>query len=578
MIEYCFRLFNLIGYFLIELDKPTTTRLNKQSIFPTNLAMKKNILAIAFLFFALTAFSQSTDPQTVSPTLTHATVFLNRAELTATAKATIPSGEQRLIIDNIPLNIDQNSIQIKGSGDAVITGVRFVQNYLQNAPRPKNILQLDDSLRTVQDDIASAQLAQTVLEEEKLLILANKQVSGTATGVKVADLKEMANFYRERLTDIGTKLIKVQERLKDLQQRQNNLQNQLSSWQNSRNRPTGGIEVSLKTTSRTTLNLELSYVVNGAGWRPVYDLRVKETNAPVTLAYKAEVFQNTGQNWDNVKLTLSTSNPALGGMMPVLGVQYLDFFNPSPAALNEVVKVGYGRAKSMAAPAEGASMAFEAPMQDIQTTADYTQIAVNDLSVSFDIALPYDIPSGGQPQLVDIARHEVPASYRHFAIPKLDTDAFLVAQLVDWEKYNLLNGKANVYFQGTYVGETQLLTQNTNDTLNVSLGRDKKMVVKRERLNEFSSKRFIGSNTRETVTYRITVRNNKPDAVKLTLEDQVPLSQNSDIEVSVEETTGAKYNSETGKLTWEVNLKPNENRTFDIRFEVKYPKGKAVIF
>ncbi|GHB60086.1 DUF4139 domain-containing protein [Persicitalea jodogahamensis] len=540
--------------------------------------MKKTIVFVALTFFVLTAYSQSTDPQTTSPTLTHATVFLNRAELTATAKATIPSGEQRLIIDNIPLSIDRNSIQVKGSGDAVITGVRFVQNYLQNAPRPKNILQLDDSLRTVQDDIAAAQLSLSVLEEERMLIITNRQLTGTATGVKVADLKEMANFYRERLTDIGAKSIKVKERLKDLQQRENNFKNQLSNWQNSRNRPTGGIEVSLKATTRTALNLELSYVVNGAGWRPIYDLRVKETNAPVALAYKAEVFQNTGQNWDNVKLTLSTSNPALGGMMPTLGVQYVDF--PKLVRMQSKGRVNFSSevVKKEAIPAETAPMALGAPMADVQTTADYTQITANDLSVSFDIALPYDIPSGGQPQLVDVARHEVPANYRHFAIPKLDTDAFLVAQLVDWEKYNLLNGKANVYFQGTYVGETQLITQNTNDTLNVSLGRDKKVVVKRERLNEFSSKRFIGSNIRETVTYRITVRNTKSDAARLTLEDQVPVSQNSDIEVSVEETSGAKYNSETGKLTWDVNLKPNESRTFDIRFEVKYPKGQAVVF
>ncbi len=217
-------------------------------------------------------------------------------------------------------------------------------------------------------------------------------------------------------------------------------------------------------------------------------------------------------------------------------------------------------------------------MADVQSTADFTEIEVNDLSVSFDIALPYDIPTGGQPQLVDIARHEVPASYRHFAIPKLDTDAFLVAQLSGWEKYNLLNGTANVYFQGTYVGETQLTTQNTNDTLTLSLGRDKKVIVKRERLNEFSSKRFIGSNIRELVTYRITVRNTKPEAIRLTLEDQVPVSQNSDIEVNVEEVSGAKRDQETGKLSWQVDLKPNETRTFDIRFEIKYPKGKTVVF
>ncbi len=524
------------------------------------------------------AISQNPSSSNVTPTLTHATVFLNRAELTATAKTTIQPGDQRVLIENIPLTIDPNSIQVKGTGNAVITGVRFVRDYLRNAPRPANILRLDDTLRTVQDDIAAAELSRSVLEEEKVLILANKQVSGSTTGVKVAELKELANFYRERLTDIGTKLIKIKDQLTALKLQETNLKNQLSVWQNQRNQPTGSIEVSVTASARTPLNLELSYVVNGAGWRPVYDLRVKDTQTPVNLSYKARVFQNTGQNWENVRLTLSTSNPALGGNKPELRTQYVDFPQPivRREANNQEMVVMSKSAKI--AVSGGAAEAMAAPMADVQSTADFTQIEVNDLSVSFDIALPYDIPTGGQPQLVDIARHEVPATYRHFAIPKLDADAFLVAQLSGWEKYNLLNGSANVYFQGTYVGETQLTTQNTNDTLTLSLGRDKKVIVKRERLNEFSSKRFIGSNIRELVTYRITVRNTKPEAVRLTLEDQVPVSQNSDIEVNVEEVSGAKRDQETGKLSWQVDLKPNESRTFDIRFEIKYPKGKTVVF
>lgn len=541
--------------------------------------MRKIFLFFIFASGALSpAISQNSSPQSTTPTLTHATVFLNRAELTATAKTTIQPGDQRVLIENIPLTIDPNSIQVKGTGNAVITGVRFVRDYLRNAPRPANILRLDDTLRTVQDDIAAAELSRSVLEEEKVLILANKQVSGSTTGVKVTELKELANFYRERLTDIGTKLIKIKEQLTALKLQETNLKNQLSVWQSQRNQPTGGIEVSVAATTRTPLNLELSYVVNGAGWRPVYDLRVKDTQSPVNLTYKAKVFQNTGQNWDNIKLTLSTSNPALGGNKPELTTQYVDF--PQPVVMRETNAQDLIMTRSAKLSVKGGAVeAAAAPMAyEVQSTADFTQIEVNDLSVSFDIALPYDIPTGGQPQLVDIARHEVPATYRHFAIPKLDTDAFLVAQLNGWEKYNLLNGTANVYFQGTYVGETQLTTQNTNDTLTLSLGRDKKVIVKRERLNEVSSKRFIGNNIRETVTYRITVRNTKPEAVRLTLEDQVPLSQNSDIEVNVEEASGAKRNLETGKLTWEVDLKPSESRTFDIRFEIKYPKGKTVVF
>jgi uncharacterized protein (TIGR02231 family) len=540
----------------------------------------RNILLLFTCAIAVlpAAFAQNTTSPSLTPTLTHATVFLNRAELSATAKTTIQAGEQRVLIENIPLTIDPNSIQVKGTGNAIITGVRFVRDYLRNAPRPANILRLDDTLRTVQDDIAAAELSRSVLEEEKVLILANKQVSGSTTGVKVTELKELANFYRERLTDIGAKLIKIKEQLTALKLQEQNLKNQLSVWQNQRNQPTGGIEVSVTASARAPLNLELSYVVNGAGWRPVYDLRVKDTQSAVNLSYKAKVFQNTGQNWDNIKLTLSTSNPTLGGNKPELTTQYADF--PQPIVRRETNNQDLILSRSAKLSVKGGTVeAATAPMMyEVQSTADFTQIEVNDLSVSFDIALPYDIPTGGQPQLVDIARHEVPATYRHFAIPKLDPDAFLVAQLNGWEKYNLLNGTANVYFQGTYVGETQLTTQNTDDTLTLSLGRDKKVVVKRERLNEYSSKRFIGSNIRETVTYRITVRNTKPEAVRLTLEDQVPVSQNSDIEINVEEVSGAKRDQETGKLTWEVNLKTNENRTFDVRFEIKYPKGKTVVF
>ncbi len=213
----------------------------------------RNIL----LFFALAcgvlppAISQNSSSPNVTPTLTHATVFLNRAELTATAKTTIQPGDQRISIENIPLTIDPNSIQVKGTGNAVITGVRFVRDYLRNAPRPANIIRLDDTLRTVQDDIAAAELSYSVLEEEKKLILVNKQVSGSTTGVKVAELKELANFYRERLTDIGTKLIKIKDQLTALKLQETNLKNQLSVWQNQRNQPTGGIEVSVSASART---------------------------------------------------------------------------------------------------------------------------------------------------------------------------------------------------------------------------------------------------------------------------------------------------------------------------------------
>ena len=536
--------------------------------------MKKLLFSLLYCFgFHFAVLGQSGTEQLVQPTLTHATVFQNRAELTSTVRVTVQPTTQLLIVEDIPLGIDPGSIQVKGTGDAVITGVRFDRNYLKNAPRPTAILKLDDSLRNVQNELAELELAASVLQEEKALILANKQMNTANVGLKVTELKDMANFYRDRLTEIGSKLMKIKARQEEVKAREGRLKNQLADWQNRRQQPSGVIQLALAVSGRTTLSLELSYVVMGAGWIPFYDLRVKDTKSPVTMAYKARVYQNTGQNWENIKLSLSTANPSQNGAKPELTTQYVSFKEPvarqmrAPAMMSKSLAV-----EPMVA---GAPPALEA---DIQTSADYTQISSNDLVVTFDIALPYSIVSGGEAQLVDISQYEVPATYRLFAVPKLDPDAFLVAELSGWEKYNLLNGSANVYFQGTYLGETQLITQNVRDTLVVSLGRDKRVIVKKERLNEYSSQRMLGNTIRETVSYRITVRNTRAESIQLLVEDQVPVSQNSDIELTIQEDSNARYTAENGMLRWESTLKPSETRTFDVRFELKYPKGKTLIY
>ncbi|TDB68257.1 DUF4139 domain-containing protein [Arundinibacter roseus] len=539
--------------------------------------MKKilSFIAISLSTFSL-AFAQTPNEQIISTTLTHATVFLNRAQLTATAKATLQAGEQRVILDNIPLSIDPGSIEVRGTGGAIIKGVRFERDYLQRAQRPAGIIRMEDSLKIVQNQLAVNLITLTALDEERALIVANKQAGGTAAGVKVADLKALADFYRERLADIGTRQLQIKDTINRLKERENNIKNQLADWQNRRNQPTGQILVNLSATARTSLQLEVSYVVADAGWMPVYDVRVKDTQSPVSLAYKANVYQNTGQNWEAIKLTLSTSNPSLNGTKPELGTQFVQF--EQPVVMRKERMRTAAPTAAMNSSEQSIKMDMSVPEVELITSASFTQMNTNDLSVSFEIALPYTIPSNGSGQVVDIAQHEVAATYRHFAIPKLDPDAFLIGTITDWEKYNLLNGQANVYFQGTYVGETQLLTQNTADTLNLSLGRDKKIIIKRERMKDFTATRILGNQVRETVAYRVTIRNTKNEAATITLEDQIPVSTNSDIEVKLEESTGATYTSETGRLTWKLSLKANESRTVEFRYEIKYPKGRIITY
>jgi uncharacterized protein (TIGR02231 family) len=186
------------------------------------------------------------------------------------------------------------------------------------------------------------------------------------------------------------------------------------------------------------------------------------------------------------------------------------------------------------------------------------------------------VVSASKPTLVDIRSHELKADYIYSVAPKLDRDAFLMARATGWEEFSLLPGDANIFFEGTFVGKSYIDPNSIKDTLAISLGRDKRIVVKREKLKDFSSKKLIGTNQRASYAYEISIRNTKAEAIKIIIEDQIPVSQNNQIEVTVSDTGLAKYNANTGKLTWEMNLQPNETKKVVYKFEVKYPKDKII--
>jgi uncharacterized protein (TIGR02231 family) len=213
---------------------------------------------------------------------------------------------------------------------------------------------------------------------------------------------------------------------------------------------------------------------------------------------------------------------------------------------------------------------------EASNVASYTQVTETTLAAEFDIAIPYSIPSDGIGQLVDVQNHELPASYKHFAVPKMDNDAFLVAQVTGWEDLNMLSGNANIYFEGTYVGEAFLDMKNTKDTLDLSLGRDNKIVIERKKLKDFSKKNVVGTTKKEEFVYEITVRNTKKDPIEISVEDQVPVSQDAQIEVEVTDTGGAEYDKTTGKLVWKMNLNSAEAKKVTFKYSVKYPKNKIV--
>jgi uncharacterized protein (TIGR02231 family) len=531
--------------------------------------MNKHILVLALSIVAIVTHAQT--EKALESKITDVTVFLNRAQVTRAAKTRIEAGKTTLILGGLTSNLDPQSIQVTGRGSFVLLGTSHQQNFLNELNQPKAIKALKDSLAFFQKEIGSINVQKEILNKEEQMMLSNQKIGGANQNLTAAELKAMADFYRTRLNEIAVLRTKYDEKISKLNDRQQKLQLQLNSQNELFNRNTSEIVISVSAETITAVELEVSYVVANANWFPVYDLRAVNTKQPIQLNYKANVQQSTGEDWRNVHLKLSTTNPSLGGLKPELNPWYLNFYQPqTPIGRALMGRVAGIQISSTPA----AEMKYEA--EDSETIDNYTTTIQTSLATEFDISLPYSVASSSKPTLVDIRKYDVKADYLYASAPKLDNDAFLLAKVTGWEEYNLLPGEANIFFEGTFVGKSYIDPTSVKDTLSVSLGRDKRIVVKREKLKDLTSRNFIGSTKKETYAYEVTVRNTKSESIKIVLEDQIPVSQNTQIEVNMLENVGAKFNKDSGKLSWEMELKPNETRKLTYKFEVKYPKDKQV--
>jgi uncharacterized protein (TIGR02231 family) len=503
------------------------------------------------------------------------TVFLNRAQVTNVGKGTVEAGVTELVLDGLPSQLDERSVQVNPTGSVTLLSVRYEQNYLIGSQKPRETEQLEDSLKSYTGQIRSLTDQREVLQKEEAMLQANQSIGGSQTGITAARLKEVADFYRARLLSIRKEIQTLDIRLEILKARQTRFTNQLSSITDQR-QSASKVIVAVKATSRTQVGLEVTYLVYNAGWEPIYDIRATGAQGPVALQYKANVHQNTGVNWNNVQLNLATTNPAEGAQKPELEPQRLGIYQPDAPIrirgaastvkrkqeLQEVVVTAYGVSKDAAAPAT--------------STADYTEAVATTLAAEFKIGIPFSVPSDGEPHTVDLQQHSLTTAYAHTTVPKLDPTAFLVAHLTNWENLKLLPGEANIFLDGTFTGKSVIDPTQTKDTLTLSLGRDQNVVVQRERMKDFQKRATLGSNIKEQFGYEISLRNTKSTPVTITVEDQIPLSTHSDIEVSEVDTNGGKLDKETGKVTWLVTIKPNETVKRNLRFEVKYPKNNRI--
>ena len=532
--------------------------------------MKK---AFVLFFCLLTIFASAQNPKVVnSSEIKTVRVYQSGAQISRTIQANVEAGITQLMVPELSSQINKNSITVSEIGNFSLLSVVHLLNYLDAEKKSPEILRLEDSLKQLDLEIEKNSGLENVYTQESALLNANKSVGGANTGVDPDNLKEVADLFRERMIELTIKLIDIHTEEKRLAEKVTKLTKQLEELKSKENLPTSNILITVSAKSRMTINFTLSYYVNGASWTPKYDIRATDIKNPVQLAYKADITQNTGENWKDVKLTLSTGNPSLGGNKPILSPWYLDFYQN----YNQLREINLSNQLQQAPVyVDGISLRKDVghPLDD---SFDRVIIDQNQLSTDFEIQIPSNIPSDGKQYSVDIRTYELPASFSYFAAPKIDKDAFLIAKITGWENLNLLPGKSNVYFEGSFVGESSINPRNTKDTLDLSLGRDKKIVIMREKQKDLSTSKFVGDKVVKELNYEITVRNGKKEAIDITLEDQVPVSKNDDIKINLIESSSGNVDKESGKISWKMNVQPSAIEKRFLKFSVKYPKDKVV--
>ena len=535
----------------------------------------RTLLSLIPLLIPFALLAAGTDkPVTSKPT--EVKVFLNGAQVSRSAAASIPAGTTTLVFTGLAEGLDPQSIQVTGKGGYQILSVNHRMNYLTESPRKKEIEELQDKIKKLEKDWAYEKAMQDVWVNEEQLLNKNSSVGGTQNGLTATQLTAVNDYVRQRLIATKTNWLAQQEKLTTIQEEKAKLVQQMQQYQSQAPRPTSEVVVEISSTAAVSATFAIGYFVGSAGWLPAYDLRAKGVGQPIELLMKAQVTNNTGEDWDKVDLSLSSGDPTAGGIMPVLNPWTLYTYRPQP--VQTITRGSRTREESMAPAPRAAEMDVAYDLMEKEASGIVANTVANrTTTVEFVIETPFSIPSDGVAHTVGVKTHSMPATYKHYATPKLDKDAFLYARTTGWEDLNLLPGEANVFFEGTFVGQSYLQLDMPKDTLDISLGRDKGVVVERVKRKMTNEKAVVGGKRTVTVGWDITVRNTKGTAVDLELRDQYPLSPQSEIEVKLKEDGGASVNSDRGLLTWNMRLEPKATRKLGFSYEVKYPKDLPVV-
>ncbi len=575
------------------------------------------MLSIFLLCFLTPSVSEAQNEKSIKTAVQRATIFQQGALLSSTELVSVNAGTTNIVFENVSPYLQQNSLQAAGKNDLVIMDVQYRLKYAEQTktdvkPDDPRVVRWKEELTNVKDSLDDLSFVKkdiqnriNTLQTERNVLVNNRMMRGDLQRDSLALFMQSIDFLRKRQNDIDSELLKLEKEAF----KENRLRSQLSNRvatlnsliqgigtpiNNNPTKPVPQVIVTVMADRAMVAEITLTYFVQQAGWTASYDLKASKENQNIDLKHRAAVYQNTGIDWKDVLLTLSTGDPNQGNTKPTLTPQYLVYNMPiimqTEAYGLAARKIDLSKSKQPTPQAYNNNLA-NTPSKDMERASldevvvtsmdkdgvtDYTQINQNMMRIEYEIKLKYSIESDNKAHNVVIQSKTISAVYSYSVVPKLDPDAFLMARVTDWEDMNLIPGTARIYFDNSYIGESFINPRNTNDTLQLNLGRDKSIVVSRTKVKDKCKDKMMSDNHILTQVYEITVRNTKTIPIRLVIEDQMPVTKEQDIKIEYLENSGARFNTETGKLVWDFNLKPKDSKKLTFSYEVKSPKDKAL--
>ena len=565
--------------------------------------MKKILLLPGIIFScALSNAQTAADTARTDATISNATVYFGYgAELTHQSKVKVDATTKIIVISQLSTSVDINSLQISVPEDVALMSQRYSVYYptVPPVPKSKEVERLEDSIVLVQREIGRINnlitIEQEILIKTGLLIETTISTSGNKT-VTSDEVLKLLEYYNGKIEKSKTNIYNHNQNIALQNKRIEELRKRITTITTVvpvKQKPYGQVILQVMCKRSGEIPVDLSYYTTNAGWTAIYDIRVNSKTNKVKMVYKASLTQTTGIDWKKTKLTLSTGTPNFGISAPILTPWYLQLYVPGiytdlqrraaqgNATRNIIQSYRDDRVLSEVVVEDAAGYYKQKKAEDKtidpSTLQQYTTLNEGQLNTNFEIDLPYDIESDGQLHSVTIKDQEIACVLKNYAVPRIDKDAYLLAEVADWQNLDLLPGDANIIMDDTYVGKSVIDPNTTSDTLNLSLGRDKRIAIKRSLIKELSSLKTSGKESKQVFTYEILVKNNKLTDVNLLLKDQFPLSNIKEVIVTLEDGSEAMVNTETGVLTWKIDLKPGESKKVRFSYSVKYPKDKKIV-